>query len=355
MKKLNPNYWRVFISLILAGLVLLFIAGCTTTLVGPFSPPESLPTEPGPTPAPQPAPEPAPGPEVQSFPVSGLVLLDQQEVGIYHARVNLASNVGATDEYGRFSFSAVPGGSARLSAAAPVGGTSEDVYIGSENRMLIARIPLPPNFDWNEFFAIGGLTGSSGTLRWAAPDSFGKPSVTVYIDTTDVPNGYSGSFYSTATGAINRWKQDTADFLNITVTPVMAGAGVSIRWEPAGVLEAQYGSGTAGVTEYSLRNSYITSISIRIDERYGKDPRIIAHEFGHALGLAHSNNPNSLMYPVVNPNMPPGASPSDLLYLRTIYSMRAGIRAQSYSTRKEAGGLPKLEEGPGFTGEFYRK
>lgn len=61
--------------------------------------------------------------------------------------------------------------------------------------------------------------------------------------------------------------------------------------------DAKSGTFMLGVTRY--RPCSVTTIKLVIDRLPNhKDVKIIAaHEFGHAIGLPHSNNPDALMYP----------------------------------------------------------
>lgn len=67
---------------------------------------------------------------------------------------------------------------------------------------------------------------------------------------------------------------------------------------------------TVGWTQWRLVNGARSEFDITIDS---SDPdmnrwdcllRVVLHEFGHAMGLAHQNDQNSVMYPTLDCNLP---------------------------------------------------
>uniref|UniRef100_A0A8C9RQU8 Matrix metallopeptidase 20b (enamelysin) n=1 Tax=Scleropages formosus TaxID=113540 RepID=A0A8C9RQU8_SCLFO len=88
---------------------------------------------------------------------------------------------------------------------------------------------------------------------------------------------------------------------------------------PQGTLAHAYGPGTGigGDTHFDDDEVWTTGINLYL---------VAAHEFGHALGLSHSNNPESLMYPTyMKRNQHNLLSREDILNLNMLYGRRTKI------------------------------
>ena len=94
-----------------------------------------------------------------------------------------------------------------------------------------------------------------------------------------------------------------ADHINTTVGVVNSTAGKEFN-------EGQYISDSAG----ARINIYEYSSKVKL-------VRVLAHEFGHALGLEHNNNPDSIMY-ALNQSSKETLSPDDLKELKA----RCGLK-----------------------------
>lgn len=93
----------------------------------------------------------------------------------------------------------------------------------------------------------------------------------------------------------------------------------------------QNGAHALGLTHYNAKNGYFTQNYIEIDttkyfgdksNKRGESIRIyqvMLHEIGHAVGLEHSNNINSLMYYMYDKKENQKITPADLDDLRKKY------------------------------------
>jgi hypothetical protein len=164
-------------------------------------------------------------------------------------------------------------------------------------RVLIVVLALV----WTQFPFGGGGASAEGNHELALCCAWGKSlddaNLTYSIASPDAPSG------EVIRRAVEEWD---ADLVALTLTEVAVGtpADIAIRYTPAeGRTEGQ------AVTSFTKRG-LISKVEITIQgalapTNSGGLGQIAKHEFGHALGLGHTNYEGNLMSPAVSPDPQP--------------------------------------------------
>lgn len=135
--------------------------------------------------------------------------------------------------------------------------------------------------------------------------------ITVYIDNTNVPPHYSPTYYTQVQEALNYWAEGGNGRLDYT--PVFKivdseKADIRIRWAENLQTDESVPAGAAGDTIPFIVNGRFIRVDITLGVGYSQwgewvsysDTAMLAitkHEFGHALGLNHSDDKQDIMYP----------------------------------------------------------
>lgn len=173
-------------------------------------------------------------------------------------------------------------------------------------------------------YALEGPKWSSATITWAFADTrlSNEASFTGPIGT---------AYQSIIKSAIARW-QGVSNVNFVQVADGAPGTDILIGWGNLGT------SGEVGETDYSYSlgatQIFLPGTAVRLDDpsvlplSAGANPvyqgsatdlyQVALHELGHALGLAHSTDPNAVMYPYVGPSNPDLAS-SDVAGVQALY------------------------------------
>jgi hypothetical protein len=154
---------------------------------------------------------------------------------------------------------------------------------------------------WTQFpFGSGGASAEGDhelalCCAWGKSLDFGN--LTYSISSSDVASA------EVIRGAVEEWDADLPA-LTLTEVPVGSPADIAIRFNPGpGRTEGQ------AVTSFS-RRGLISRVEITIQGapapgNSGGLGQIAKHEFGHALGLGHTNYEGNLMSPAVSPDPQP--------------------------------------------------
>ncbi len=164
--------------------------------------------------------------------------------------------------------------------------------------MLIVVVALV----WTQFpFASSGGASAEGQQELALCCAWGKSledaSLTFSIASPDGPST------EVIRRAVREWDGDLSA-LNLREVPIGQPADVTIRFTPGeGRTEGQ------AVTSFT-RRGLISRVEITIHgalapANSGGLGQIAKHEFGHALGLGHTNYEGNLMSPAVSPDPQP--------------------------------------------------
>ena len=154
---------------------------------------------------------------------------------------------------------------------------------------------------WTQFpFGSGGASAEGGhelALCCAWGRSLEDGNLTYSISSPDSPSG------QVIRGAIKDWDRELPA-VTLSEVSTAAPADVTIRFTPAeGRTEGQ------AVTSFTKRG-LISKVEITIHgalapANSGGLGQIAKHEFGHALGLGHTNYEGNLMSPAVSPDPQP--------------------------------------------------
>lgn len=135
--------------------------------------------------------------------------------------------------------------------------------------------------------------------------------ITVYIDESKVPEHYSPTYYTQVEKAMEYW--ETGGNGELEFTPVFklvnsTDADIRIRWVENLESVEDAPSNVAGYARPREFDGRFVKVDIVLEtgdyqgkawHQYGDATMlsIVKHEFGHALGLGHSNNRRDIMYP----------------------------------------------------------
>jgi len=202
----------------------------------------------------------------------------------------------------------------QMSVPASTAISSLDLYARLATRRRIARegarVYLDSSFAHTD----------STVVRWDGRDQLG---VAFVVDST-LP-GWSASVVDDARAGMNLWDGNGAGIILHEVAPGST-ADITVQWATRLPDSTQ-----AGVTQVNWGpNGVISSAAVTLALRHGADlsaipsdarRRFAGHEFGHALGLPHSDDRDDLMFPTS-----PVAAPSfrDQSTLRLLYAIAPG-------------------------------
>jgi hypothetical protein len=154
---------------------------------------------------------------------------------------------------------------------------------------------------WTQFpFGSGGASAEGGhelALCCAWGRSLDDGDLTYSVTSPDVPSA------QVIRNAIRDWDRELTA-ITLTEVPVSSPADITIRFTPGeGRTEGQ------AVTSFT-RRGLISRVEITIQGALapgnsGGLGQIAKHEFGHALGLGHTNYEGNLMSPAVSPDPQP--------------------------------------------------
>lgn len=156
---------------------------------------------------------------------------------------------------------------------------------------------------------------ASATYEFNYPRTLDHPwnhsPITVYIDNNSVPPHYSPTYYTQIEKALNYWEEGGNGKLEYTPVFKIVDSGnadIRIRWVENLEKYADAPSGVAGYATPKTDNGRFVRVDIVLGvgnyqgttlNQYEDSTMLFLakHEFGHALGLEHSNDKQDIMYP----------------------------------------------------------
>ena len=222
-----------------------------------------------------------------------------------------------------------------LAAAASAAGVLDcATYPGSRNGTLAGTLsPSSRAKRYAERATLGEImSGAPGTYierllldrdstveRW--PDHLDRP-ITVWIDSSETISGAQAVFPEAVRYAFLQWAS-TGIPLRFAFVSSPDGADLRVRWTDH--LEHKTGSTTWRTDRHGWLSGGDITLATHISDGEILDARgmraIALHEVGHALGLAHSTDPQDIMAPLVHVD---ALSAADRSTIKLLYSLPAG-------------------------------
>lgn len=221
--------------------------------------------------------------------ITGLVTKSRGEP-IANATVTLlyTGEQAITDDQGRFNIQTREPGVGQLLRTEAEGYLHLDWSVASGSSTWHLRLVSLDDFNDPLFRELTGASDTVGTWRfdWPAP---------IYVDRS---GPWRPEFDLALRDAYNQW--------GMLIRSTLFGETAFDNWKihlsyvneaPCGVLEAAGCAGILSVTPYGA----IEATFIELHAGYGIDVGLVVHEMGHTMGLlGHSQNPNDIMYTVLN-------------------------------------------------------
>jgi hypothetical protein len=180
-----------------------------------------------------------------------------------------------------------------------------------------AQQPTPTNLPDNRFDTYPNPY-SRGALEYSLGDKWDKTNLTYFFD--NCPRNIDcGVAQKTIRDAMAGWAQYTP--LTFTQASSAYNADIEFQWSTQGPELGQIGDVLAYATfPHDGGDVTFDDAEPWTSEDGGDfDLFLVAqHELGHALGLNHTNKPNALMYPVLNPSVH-GLTEDDVAGIQALY------------------------------------
>ncbi|GEM_PF-6547061 len=190
-------------------------------------------------------------------------------------------------------------------------------------------------------------SASAGNLQFLYPGiRWNHIPVTVYLDMQNTPAGWEFEYADAAERAMAEMERTTAGLVTFSRTGDPNTADISIKWVQAfSYARTLDAVGHADVTFVPLdgraliRKAKIEMLTMSGSRQLtGMEMQnTVLHELGHSMGLNHTDDQKSIMYPVANENVL-APSEADAATLRDVYKNEAlaDLLIDSANARKKA-------------------
>lgn len=275
---------------------------------------------------------------------------------IYGADVQLSGKAYSkttTSRNGTFSFRRLPEGDYHASLHALHGSYTTNVWV-KDGATLNWRVE-PRGVDRQLFHALSGLkryyvdrsglTWDYGPLvRWE------NRVINVFMDVQSAPSGLDPSLPDRYWREVRRWNDILKGRYTFRRVDRSHDADITVTWVPRGYLGDQ-----AGIARHVAfyENGALKKVEIEIDIAYADWAGVWEHEWAHAMGVNHSTDPRSVMYPWLTSSQRTTFSSHEIAHLRLMYDIPSGRRLSQYGVLVAEGfepvdldDAPMVEEAP---------
>lgn len=264
--------------------------------------------------------------EVRRHSVSGVVTLSDIGTALANTEVFFNGPMDrrvVTDRHGRYSVHLAEGWY-NVTVRTLHGDYSDRVKVSGSQ---VTNLPVKTSwYDRELLYALsgmtryeiadwGGLTSSPGQLvRWD------RSTVKVYFDTRNAPWNAPSGWAEAYLADVQKWYSRLGGRIRFERTYSDLNADVVVQLVPAGY----FGNGIAQHVWHAY-NGVLEGARIWIDVAYAKDRDLWEHEWAHAMGVYHSFDQRSVMYPAVLDNQRLSLSSNEERHIQLMYDLPPGL------------------------------
>lgn len=240
-----------------------------------------------------------------------------------------------TDPYGRYTVS-LPAGSYKVLVRSLHGDYRDIVHVSGT---MAFDIHVPAGWYQHELFlALAGIKRYDvqyGQIGWQYGQSvrWDQSRIRIYYDSLSVPPYIPQAWPSHLTSVIQSWSGLLGHRIRFEAANSQLDAHVIVRIEPHGSL----GPDVAAVHSQMSYNGRLEQVTLWIDASYVGDRDLWEHEWAHAMGVYHSNDPYSVLYPAVVYGQRKTLTDSEKRHIQLLYDLPPGLAMYGYGAFETQG------------------